>query len=291
MRCNARVTMHSDYQLVRLANGAFSIRDRAAGETFHPVIGPRAEAEALYVRPLRLRERLQRESGEFVIWDVGLGGAANIATVLRSVQDLPGRLRIVSFDRTLEGLRFALNHAQDLGYFAGWEDVCFALLEHRAVSLARSALKLDWERHLGDFPALLGRPEAAAWPKPHGILFDAFSPAKNPEMWTAPLFARLHEILDPGRPCMLATYSRSTMLRVSLLLAGFHVGIGGATGEKEETTIAANTGSLIERPLDRRWLGRARRSRSAEPLWTPHYRQAPLSTESWDRLLAHPQFR
>ncbi len=90
---------------------------------------------------------------------------------------------------------------------------------------------------------------------------------------------------------MLATYSRSTMLRVTLLLAGFHVGIGGATGEKEETTIAANTGDLIEHPLDRRWLGRARRSRSAEPLRTPHYLQAPLSTESWDRLLTHPQFR
>jgi tRNA U34 5-methylaminomethyl-2-thiouridine-forming methyltransferase MnmC len=291
MGLNVRVTLPSGYQLVRLANGVQSIRDRAAGETFHPVIGPRAEAEVLYAQPLRLRERLRAETGEFVVWDVGLGGAANVATVLRAAQDVPGRLRVVSFDRTLEPLRFALTHAAELGYFAGWEEVASALLHDGSVSVVRHALSLRWACHLGDFPTLLGQPAAAVWPKPHGILFDAFSPAKNPDMWTGRLFATLYRLLDPARPCVLPTYSRSTMLRVSLLLAGFYVGAGGATGEKEETTLAANTLTLVDRPLDRRWLGRARRSRSAEPLWTPHYRQAPLSDETWDRLLAHPQFR
>jgi hypothetical protein len=285
------VTTPSGYQLVQLAAGTFSIRDHAAGETFHPVIGPQAEGEALYVYPLRLRDRLPTEPGEFVIWDVGLGGAANVMAVLRAAQNLPGRLRVISFDHTLEPLRFALAHADALGYFAGWEEVASVLLVDRSVAVVRQALALHWERHLGDFPALVGQPEAAGWPKPHGILFDAFSPAKNPEMWTAPLFAAVYRLLDPTRPCVLPTYSRSTMLRVSLLLAGFYVGAGGATGEKEETTLAANTLALLDRPLDRRWLGRARRSRGAEPLWTPHYRQAPLSHETWDRLLAHPQFR
>jgi hypothetical protein len=80
------------------------------------------------------------------------------------------------------------------------------------------------------------------------------------------------------------------MLRVSLLLAGFFVGAGHATGEKEETTIAANTSALLSEPLDRRWLHRARRSTSAEPLWEPVYRQARLSPATWERLQAHPQF-
>ena len=80
------------------------------------------------------------------------------------------------------------------------------------------------------------------------------------------------------------------MLRVSLLLAGFCVGVGHATGEKEETTIAANTMTLIDEPLDGKWLERAHRSTSAEPLWTPEYRQARMSEETWERLNAHPQF-
>jgi hypothetical protein len=81
------------------------------------------------------------------------------------------------------------------------------------------------------------------------------------------------------------------MLRVTLLLAGFHVGVGHATGEKEETTIAANAPALISEPLDRRWLQRVHRSTSAEPLWEPVYRQAPLSPASWEKLQQHPQFR
>jgi hypothetical protein len=108
-------------------------------------------------------------------------------------------------------------------------------------------------------------------------------------MWTLALFVDLFGLLDPRRPCALATYSRSTMLRVSLLLAGFFVGTGHATGEKEETTIAANTLTLIDEPLDGRWLQRARNSTSAQPL-SSEYRQLPLARPTWERLCAHPQF-
>mgnify|MGYP003344198783 CR=1 FL=1 len=70
-----------------------------------------------------------------------------------------------------------------------------------------------------------------------------------------------------------------------------HVGVGHATGEKEETTLAANKPDLLDEPLDRKWLERARRSTSAEPLHEPKYRQAPLSPETWAKLQAHPQFQ
>jgi hypothetical protein len=79
-------------------------------------------------------------------------------------------------------------------------------------------------------------------------------------------------------------------LRVTLLLAGFWVGAGEATGEKEETTLAATRPELIPRLLDSQWLGRALRSTSAEPLHQPVYRQAPLDPTSREALLAHPQF-
>jgi tRNA U34 5-methylaminomethyl-2-thiouridine-forming methyltransferase MnmC len=150
---------------------------------------------------------------------------------------------------------------------------------------------VNWEFHLGDFPSLLTQPNAATWPKPHAILFDAFSPAKNPTMWTLPLFTHLFQLLDPNRPCALPTYSRSTIMRVTLLLAGFFVGVGHATGEKEETTIAANTLDLIAEPLNQRWLDRARRSHSAEPLHEAVYQIGPLTPESWAKLQAHPQFQ
>ncbi|HTV75765.1 MAG TPA: hypothetical protein VMD57_02115, partial [Candidatus Baltobacteraceae bacterium] len=92
-------------------------------------------------------------------------------------------------------------------------------------------------------------------------------------------------------PCALTTYSRSTLIRATLLLSGFYVGVGHATGLKEETTIAANTLNLIAAPLDRRWLDRAKRSHSAEPMADAVYRRAPLTADSLEKLRAHPQFQ
>jgi tRNA U34 5-methylaminomethyl-2-thiouridine-forming methyltransferase MnmC len=278
------------YQLVRLASGAHSLHSLEYGETFHPVIGPVAEAEALYVNQLRLRERLQNHPGEFVIWDVGLGAAANALTVLRATRDLATPVRLVSFDCTMEPVEFALQHAAALGYFTDYETHTRTVLEKRACQFTDGARPVNWQFHLGDFPTLLTEPVAQSWPKPHAILFDAFSPAKNPTMWTLPLFQKVFARLDPQRPCALPTYSRSTIMRVTLLLAGFYVGVGHATGEKEETTIAANSLSLLAEPLDLKWLDRARRSHSAEPMREPVYKIAPLSPESWEKLQAHPQF-
>jgi len=279
------------YQLVQLTSGGYSLHSLAYGETFHPVIGPVAEAEALYVNQLRLRERLKNHTGDFVIWDVGLGAAANALTVLRAARDLPTSIQLVSFDNTTEPLEFALKNAAALGYFGGYESQTQAILDQRAVQFTNGAHDVNWQFHLGDFPTLLTQPSALAWPKPHAILFDAFSPAKNPAMWSLPLFTKLFQLLDPQRPCALPTYSRSTIMRVTLLLAGFFVGVGHATGEKEETTIAANTRNLIAEPLNLRWLERARRSHSAEPLHEDVYKIGPLTPESWEKLRAHPQFQ
>jgi tRNA U34 5-methylaminomethyl-2-thiouridine-forming methyltransferase MnmC len=283
--------MNSGYQLVRLNNGICSVRSLADDETFHPVIGPVAEAEALYVNQLRLRERLKNHSGEFVIWDVGLGAAANVLTVLHATRDIACQIRLVSFDHTIEPLKFALQHTVELGYFGDYENHLKEFLQTHRVEFQDGLQSVDWEFRLGDFPALLTQSGAKKIPKPHAILFDAYSLAKNPAMWTLPLFTNLFQLLDPQRPCALPTYSRSTILRVTLLLAGFFVGVGHATGEKEETTIAANDLSLIAEPLDLRWLDRVRRSHRAEPMTEAIYKIAPLSEESWKKLQAHPQFQ
>ncbi|MEW6158892.1 MAG: MnmC family methyltransferase [Verrucomicrobiota bacterium] len=283
------------YRLVRLANGAYSVHSLAHAETFHPVIGPVQEGEILYVRQLHLPDRLRGTAGEFVVWDVGLGAAANALTVLRAMRPVAGRVRLISFDHTTAPLEFARTHSLELGYFDGYESPVEHLLKHGTAGFSNGMNAVQWQLILGDFPTWLERElrtrATPTVPPPQAILFDAFSPATNPAMWTLPLFRNLFRLLQPNVPCSLATYSRSTLLRVSLLLGGFFVGSGHATGEKEETTIAANTLALLETPLDRKWLMRARRSTSAEPLMEPVYRQARLTPETWDQLQAHPQFQ
>ena len=320
--CGNNFPVHSDgYKIVQLANGTYSIHSLAERETFHPVIGPVAEAEALYVKQLKLCERLEKTSGEFVVWDVGLGAGANVLTVLRETKNIPSQIRIVSFDHTMEPLKFAANHAEHLGYFTDYETPVRKLIEDGRINFANEKQTVNWEFHPGDFPTLLAQllncrsrredaliktaletekaksepPHVGSYelvvPAPHAILFDAFSPAKNPAMWTLPLFINLFCLLDPKKPCAMPTYSRATMLRVTLLLAGFFVGIGHATGEKEETTIAANTLDLLDEPLPKKWLERVRNSKSAEPMHEPVYEQKFISADSWERLNRHPQFQ
>lgn len=288
----------STYQLIRLRNGAVSVRSVPDGETFHPGIGPEAEADALYVRQLRLPERLAATDEALVLWDVGLGAGANALTALRRMAEAlavspsptPRRVDLISFDQTNAALRFARDHAEQLGYLDGFLPPVDELLIAHRVSFSHGPLTVNWSLVLDDFPTLVGSPASAALPSPHAILYDPHSPRANPAMWTVPLFASLHRRLDPQRPCALATFSRSTAARAALLLGGFYAGVGHATGLKEETTVAATGLALLAEPLDHRWLERARRSDSAEPLWTPTYRRERLREETWDRLRNHPQF-
>jgi tRNA U34 5-methylaminomethyl-2-thiouridine-forming methyltransferase MnmC len=280
----------SDYEMVELANGVRSVRSRAEQETFHPVVGPAEEARQLYVEQQHLPARIATARGPFTIWDVGLGAAANVLTVIEAAAQSVGELQVLSFDHTLTPLAFAIQHAAELRYPLGFIEESRTLLEKRSVEFRRGKLLVNWRVEVADFPTLLNSRAAESWPKPDAILFDAFSPAKNPAMWTLPLFTRLRSLLDANRPCAMPTYSRSTMLRVTLLLAGFFVGAGRAVGEKEQTTIAANTLDLIEAPLPASWLKRARNSTCAEPLLEPVYRREPLSDLSWEKLRAHSQF-
>jgi tRNA U34 5-methylaminomethyl-2-thiouridine-forming methyltransferase MnmC len=278
-----------DFTLVQVTNGSWSVRSEADNEVFHPVIGPVAEAEALYVRQLRLPERFSAHPNPFVLWDVGLGAAANALTAIRSLHACPGQLLLYSFDHSAAPLAFALAHAEALEFPIGFMPILKTLLTEGEVRFQQGACEVTWRFLLGDFPEWVVNPEIPqSVPPPHAVLYDAYSPKKNPAMWALPHFQALRQRLM--LPCSLATYSRSTQLRVTLLLAGFHVGIGEATGFKEETTVAATDAKLLDRPLPVAWLQRVRRSTAAAPIQSVGAFPAPLTAEDWDRLQAHPQF-
>ncbi len=285
------------FELVPLAGGINSLRSLENGQTFHPVVGPQREAETVHVAGTRLVERANELAARglpTVIWDVGLGAAANALAAVRALQagyrgaELP---EINSFDHSVGALEFALENAAALGYPLGYEAELRSLLKRRAAAAVVGQTKLLWRLWPGDFPTVV-RTTAPRGVPPAAIFYDPYSPTVNPEMWTLETFAEVLGCTQPQIPCLLTTYTRSTAVRVTLLLAGWHVGIGGATGEKDETTVAANVPGLVERPLPRAWLeGKVYASTNAAPLRAGSgVTRGPISEEDFARLRVHSQF-
>lgn len=269
------------FEIVTVQSGACSVRSRRFGETFHPVVGPMQEAKKLHVVQQRLVDRAERTASPFVIWDVGLGAGANAIAALSELRRHEGAVEVHSFDFDSQALAFALENEDELQYFGGWEAAARRLIAERSVKIGEAR----WYLHEGDFRETMGGP-----PAPHAIFYDPYSLQSNPEMFALEHFVRMRGCLNEAAPCLLTNYTRSTAVRVTLLLAGFCVGRGEATGEKEETTIASNDLSLLERPLDRDWLERVKRSTNGAPLRDARQGSAPISGDDAAALAALPQF-
>jgi len=268
-------------------------------ETLHPVAGPVAEARTLYVEQLRLVSRLASLERPLVVWDVGLGAGANALVACRESEGVIGSLRLLSFDCTVEPMLYAAEQAQQLEYPRGYEERIRELIRTGSVSFLDRGRQVHWTIHIGDFPTRLreqrqlrsiASESAGLWPAPDAILFDPYSPRRNPVLWSLEVFEAMHACASPDRPCQLATYSRSTLVRCGLLLAGFYVGCGLPVAGKEETTVASTRLESLQAPLDRHWLLRAFRSGNAEPIREGIYPGTALCEPTRERLTAHPQF-
>jgi queuine tRNA-ribosyltransferase len=251
-------------EVVVTRGGALAIRDRATGEVMHPVIGPRVEAEQLYVAPSRLAARLEvAGEGPLVLFDVGLGAGSNAVAAWRLSEARPvagRRLEIVSFDNSLAALALALDHgaAFDLDGAAG--DAARALLAGARHESDRTV----WRLVAGELPgALASEPAGSA----DVVFWDPFSPRASPALWSVAAFAALRRCCAPR--ATVHTYSAATSTRAAMLLAGFAVGTGLPSGSKEQTTAGAVDPVDLARPLDARWLDRLGRSSAPFPADAP----------------------
>jgi queuine tRNA-ribosyltransferase len=271
--------MSLDCEVVLTHSGAPAMLDRITGEVMHPVVGPIAEAERLYVVPSRLEARLRALDPEpLVLLDVGLGAGSNAAAAWRLSESLVGaarRLRIISFDRSLAALELALapEHAAGFGLAGQAGAAARALCAQGRYDSARS----EWQLRRGELSSTLAleRPASA-----DVVFWDPFSPLANPSLWTWSAFMALRRVCRAG--ATVHTYSGATRVRSALLLAGFAVGVGEKIGEGKYATIAALEADVLGRPLDRRWLSRLGRSSAPFPPDAP--------PDAFTRIAAMAQF-
>jgi queuine tRNA-ribosyltransferase len=266
------------------------IRDTVSGEVMHAGCEPAQEAQSLYVEQSHLLERLQHRAAEpcsaepLVVWDVGLGAAANAMAAILAVENIgPAAVRplnLVSFENDLDSLKLALDHP-------AW----FKHLRHAA---PRALLRdnrwnsptspIEWRLLNGDFA--LRKFEA---PRPDIIFFDPFSFKTDAALWTLNAFRELAQACG-DQPTELYTYTYSTSVRAAMLAAGFYVAKGRATGPKGETTIGLSARAAAaahgRELLGPEWLAKWGRSDAQVPFGSTE------QDDSWrEAVLAHPQFK
>jgi queuine tRNA-ribosyltransferase len=286
-----------NYEVHFSPQGFASIRQISSGEIMHSRAQPMAEAHQLYVEQSDLAARL-RISGEedvdtaepLVIWDVGLGAAANAmaAILCHEAQAAAGPVRpmhVVSFENDLDPLRLAFLHNREFTY-----------LRHSAIGGILDAGKwqsprhggLQWTLVHGDF--LSSIPLAPALPDV--IFFDMFSIKADANQWTLGAFRKLFAACQ-ARPVELFTYTCSTPVRAALLAAGFHVARGCSAIDRQDTTIALTPAAVRAPALRRRellthdWLATWTRSSAKFPADLPTEQHASFE----EVIRAHPQFR
>ena len=264
------------------------IRDMTSGEVMHSVNDPAEEARSLYVEQSRAVERLA-ETGPtpLVIWDVGLGAAANAMATIEAVEALragrdciaPRPLTLVSFENDLDSLTLALRHPAWFKHLR--HPAPRALLAENRWSSADGGI--EWLLLRGDFAMT-----KLAAPLPDLIFFDPFSFKTDSGLWTLGAFRELRRILGAAA-VELFTYTYSTSVRAALLAAGFYVAKGRGTGPKAETTIGLSPGAAAgahgRELLGEEWLAKWRRSERQMPLGVA------AGDDSWrEAVSGHPQF-
>ena len=277
-----------DYEVHKAWEGFASIRQISSGEIMHSRTDPMEEARKLYVEQSHLAERLREgptTSEPLIIWDVGLGAAANVMAAMECYDESAAArpLVIVSFENDLDSLRLALARIENFPYLRA---------EAATAIVARSEWespdrRVSWKLLAGDF--LETMKDA---PAPDLVFYDMFSTKTSGTLWTYSTFRRLFAACS-GRPVELFTYTCSTANRAALLAAGFFVARGRRAGEKVETTIALTRLVLPSPPgrhrelLSSDWLEKWDRSAAKFPRDV-----APEERPAFEKIIRdHEQFR
>ncbi len=225
-----------NYEVHMAWEGFASIRHVASGEIMHMRSAPMAEAEALYVEQSQLAERVQSADAEpLVVWDVGLGAAANAMAAIRCYEAAaeigPIRpMRLISFENDLDSLKLAWLHDDLFPYLRHGGPP--AILRHGHWQSKQHA-GLSWTLVQGEFLQMMAHAPAP----PDVIFYDMFSSKTTTDLWTTDAFRQLFAACA-GRAVELFTYTCATSARVAMLAAGFCVARGRSFGEKQETTVA-----------------------------------------------------
>lgn len=218
-------------EIITTADGSHTLFSEQFGDIYHSRHGALQESEYVFIRQglHHLWQKQGHENKQPVrIFEVGFGTGLNaLLTMLEAKKTLrPVEYTTIElYPVPIETIK-ALNYTEVLGYefcygtyhtlhLCRWNETHEVTSWFRFKKIQGSLLNYIRETELFDL-----------------IYFDAFSPTRQPEMWTDEVMKKLYDMLQPGG--ILVSYCSRSSFQYALRTAGFSIEkLAGPPGKRE----------------------------------------------------------
>lgn len=221
-----------NHQWVPTEDGSHTLFSEAFQEACHSTSGAREETLLHYLKGCQVEAKFQTQEHVSIL-EVGFGLGIGFLTTLDVLKNetKPWSFLSLEIDRQLlEWFRLENINHPFLKLLTWKDNLLIAKNEQIELTIICGDARAELPLFLSSHPQ--------RW---DCIYQDAFSPKKNPTLWSVEWFELIKK--SSGPEVMLSTYSASTSIRKSLIEAGWKLHKGEKFGPKKTSTRASLNGT------------------------------------------------
>lgn len=211
------------YEFITTADGSVTAFSHRFNEACHSTAGAVQETWTHYIEGCQIQQITQEP---IAILEVGFGVGIGFLETLKALHDK--KFTFISMEIDEDLIKWVVAHHPELAKMQ--KDA------HGNYSLQTNQFHLLIL--VGD--ARVTVPKFLEGMQFKAIYQDAFSPKRNPWLWTVQWFEQLKDLADED--CIMATYSASSSIRKAMIAAGWKVQKGAKFGPKRSSTRAVLKG-------------------------------------------------
>lgn len=206
-----------NYKIVDTQDGSKTIYSEFFDENCHSTSGAYEETLYNYIQGCEIAEKLNK-SPKLTIYEVGFGAALGPYTLLKYLEEnqqySQNKIEFHSTELDHEFVQWVLKNSNFSKIYANAIEQYTELKDRIKFKIKN----IEFTIWLGDARASITNYDG---PLVDCIFQDAFSPKKNPSLWTVEWFKQLYKISN--EEVVLSTYCSSKEARGSMILAGFFI--------------------------------------------------------------------
>lgn len=206
-------------------DGTITFRCESVDETYHSMSGAEEEAREKYAK---LIEQHPIKKDEIVIYDVCFGLGYNTAATIDEITEKKTRFYCFEVDKEILSKIPLINPS--FKSYALIKEFTHNFLAKQETELITPNTEIRMV--FGKFEDRVNEMREFA----DYVLFDPFSPKKNPELWSEEVFKSVYNKMTDES--YLFTYSCARQVRENMKKAGFEVLDGPIIGRRSPSTIA-----------------------------------------------------